>query len=292
MYLQNNIGLHYGYWLQDWDGNLLKIIDKINKIGFTAIEIDSDVMLARSSKKRDKISKKIEKNNLSLNFCIGMKGKHDVSSKNPKVRKRGIEHVKEIIKMVNSMGGDTISGVCYGEWSPDFKKAKNKEDYLKRSIESVAEIVSFAERYNINYNLEPVNRYEQFMINTCREALDYIEEIDSPNLNVLLDTFHMNIEEDSMGKAIRKAGDRLGHLHIGENNRKPPGEANTIDWEEVFKALKEINYKGDIVMEPFINYGGEIGFDTRLWRNMDEESRSLEDRITDSLNFIKDRLNK
>lgn len=292
MYLQNNIGLHYGYWLHDWECNLLKIIDKINKIGFTAIEIDSDVMLARSNKKREKISKKIEKNNLSLNYCIGMKGKYDLSSNNLKVRKRGIEHVKEIIKMVNTMGSDTISGVCYGEWSPDFKKAKNKEEYLKRSIDSVGEIVNFAERYNINNNLEPVNRYEQFMINTCREALNYIEEIDSPNFNVLLDTFHMNIEEDNMGKAIREAGEKLGYLHIGENNRKPPGEANTIDWDEVINALKEINYKGDIVMEPFINYGGEIGFDTRLWRNMDEESKSLEDRITDSLNFIKDKLNK
>jgi len=288
--LKNNIGLHYGYWLNDWDGNLVKIIEKIHKIGFSAVEFDSDIMLKRTLKKRDDLSIKLAQYNLSINFCIGMNKKHDISSENSKTRERGINHVKEIIKMVNNMGGDTLSGVCYGEWSPSLDKAKNKTDYLKRSIDSVKQIMIFAEKYGVNYNIEPVNRYEQFMINTCEEALSYIDEVNSPNLKILLDTYHMNIEEDNMEKAILEAGNKLGHFHIGENNRKPPGEGSIINWDNIFEALKKIEYKGDIVMEPFINYGGKIGFDTRLWRSMDSKNSDLEGRISNSLDFIKNKL--
>lgn len=290
--MNNNIGLHYGYWLKNWDGNIVKIVEKVSKLGFSAIEIDADVLLNKSDKKRNKISKKIDENHLNLNVCIGMDSKYDVSSKDRIIRRRGIKHVKKIIKMLNLMGSNTLSGVCYGEWNPDYNKAKDKNEYIKRSIESIDEIVNFAAENNVNYNLEPVNRYEQFMLNTCKEALHFIEKINNKNLNILLDTYHMNIEENSLSEAILNAGDNLGHFHIGENNRKPPGECSIIDWERVFDTLDEIDYKGDIVMEPFINYNGEIGYDTRLWRDMNRQEETLEERIKSSLKFIERKMKK
>ncbi|MFW6410166.1 MAG: sugar phosphate isomerase/epimerase family protein [Halanaerobiales bacterium] len=286
----NNIGLHYGYWLHDWDGDLLTAIDKAAEIGFDTVEIDSDIVLNRTSVVREKIRRWAEDRGVELTFCIGMKGGFDISSANKRVRKRGVEHVKKIITVVNEMGGKTISGVNYGEWNPAVEKAEKKQEYLQRSRESIKEIVKIAEKAGVFYNIEPVNRFEQFMINTCQEALEFIEPIDSPNLKILLDTFHMNIEEDSFREAIMKAGDKLGHIHIGENNRKPPGEGGVLDWDTIFNSLKEIDYGGSIVMEPFIISGGEIARDIRVWRDMTAEKEGLEDRIADSLKFVRNKL--
>lgn len=80
-----------------------------------------------------------------------------------------------------------------------------------------------AEEYDINYCLEIVNRYEQYLLNTAAEGVDFVRELDSPKIKLLLDCFHMNIEEDSFSEAIKTAGELLGHFHIGECNRKVPG---------------------------------------------------------------------
>ncbi len=78
-----------------------------------------------------------------------------------------------------------------------------------------------------------MNRFEQYLINTAAEGVAYIDEVGSPNLKLLLDVFHMNIEEDDMTQAIITAGDKLGHFHIGETNRRPPGQGR-MPWKEIF----------------------------------------------------------
>ena len=83
----------------------------------------------------------------------------------------------------------------------------------------------------------------------------------------MLDTFHMNIEEDSMIDAILTAGDLLGHFHVGENNRRVPGKGN-FPWPEIGKALHRIGYDKNVVMEPFVIGGGEVGSDIKIWRDL------------------------
>ncbi|MFZ4216041.1 TIM barrel protein, partial [Pantoea endophytica] len=106
---------------------------------------------------------------------------------------------------------------------------------------------------------------------------------------VLLDTYHMNIEEDSLTDAIRQAGEWLGHFHVGENNRKLPGMNNTIDWPSVAGALHEIGYKKGVVMEPFILSGGSVGNSIRVWRDLSENATAneMDDHIRRSLDFLR-----
>ncbi|MGD2165131.1 MAG: sugar phosphate isomerase/epimerase family protein, partial [Anaerolineae bacterium] len=117
------------------------------------------------------------------------------------------------------------------------------------------------------FTVEVVNRFEQFLLNTCEEALAYVEAVESPNLKIMLDTFHMNIEEDLIGEAIQRAGSALGHVHVGENNRMPPGYGH-IPWGEVGNALRTIDYQGYVVMEPFVVPGGDVGRDIKVFRDM------------------------
>lgn len=95
------------------------------------------------------------------------------------------------------------------------------------------------------------------MLNTVAEAVAFVNDVGSPNLKINLDTFHMNIEEDNVIHAIYTAEEKLGHIHLGENNRRFPGNGD-FPWDELIKVLGKINYKGTVNFEPFILFGGEI----------------------------------
>jgi D-psicose/D-tagatose/L-ribulose 3-epimerase len=166
------------------------------------------------------------------------------------------------------MGGGNLGGIIYSSWPATVSPGGlDRRPYVERSVASMKEAIRAAEDNNVVFSVEVVNRFEQFLLNTCDEAIAYVEAVESPNAKIMLDTFHMNIEECFIGEAIQTAGNRLGHLHVGENNRMPPGYGH-IPWTEVGNALRQIDYQGYVVMEPFIMPGGEVGRDIRVFRDM------------------------
>jgi len=120
--------------------------------------------------------------------------------------------------------------------------------------------------------LEPLNRYETDFINTCAQGLQMVKDVDSPGLQLLLDTFHMNIEEKSPADAIRRAGRHLGHLHACGSDRGAPGNDHT-DWRSIAQALKDIRYRGDVVIESFTTDVKVIARAAAVWRQI-EPSRT------------------
>jgi len=201
----------------------------------------------------------------------------------------GVNYLKKIANLIGEMGGGILSGIIYGVWPCSMPEGEDdKRPYVDASIKSMREAVKSAEDNNVLFNVEVVNRFEQFILNTCDEAIEYVKAVGSENCKILLDTFHMNIEEDSMGAAIEKAGDKLGHLHIGENNRKPPGYGH-IPWNEIASSLRKTNYNGAIVMEPFIRPGGDVGRDIKVWRDM-SIGYDLDIEAKKSLQFIKEKI--
>ena len=139
------------------------------------------------------------------------------------------------------------------------------------SIESLQKILPTAEAVGVDYSFEVCNRYEQFLFNTAKEAVAFAEATGSPRAKVHLDTYHMNIEEDNMYAAIAYAGvsGRLGHLHVGESNRRIPGVgASQIDWAMFGKAVNMAGYQGAIIMEPFVLTAAHNAVRTRTWRSL------------------------
>jgi len=131
-----------------------------------------------------------------------------------------------------------------------------------------------------------LNRFEGYLLNTCEEAVRFVDEVGEKNVRVMLDTFHMNIEEDDMAEAIRMAGDRLGHFHTGECNRRVPGKGR-MPWREIGRALREIGYEGTVCMEPFVKRGGEVGRDIRIWHDLYEDlsEAKLDKDAADAVRF-------
>ncbi len=284
----NRIGIYYAYWERDWTANLLLYPPRVARLGFDILEIKLDQVVAMPARRREDLKKSAREHGIELTFCEGLAREYDISSPESSVRRRGIEYMKRGLDLIHRMGGTVLGGIIYGAWTPPVTKELAKRDHLQRSTESMREIMQTAEQLGIICNAEVVNRFEQFMLNTCAEAVEYVKMVGSPNLKVMLDTFHMNIEEDSIRGAVLRVGNDLGHLHIGETNRRPPGQGR-FPWAELIGAIREISYSGRIVMEPFVQPGGTVGRDIRVWREM-AVGGDLDEEARRSLRFIKEKL--
>ena len=283
------VGIFYAYWVHDWDVDFLPFVDKVKALGFDLLELHAAVLESKDISYRLKIRDKAEKAGIALSYGMGLDRDYDLSSMDEQVRERGVAYMKRIIQAVGGMGGGMIGGTVHSYWPAVFPEGvESKTPMLRQSLKSMRELAPFAQEHGVTLNVEVINRFEQFLINTCEEALSYVEEINSPACNILLDTFHMNIEEDFIGGAIRKAGKRLASLHLGEPNRKPPGMGR-MPWGEVKEALDAIGYTGPLVMEPFLTQGGPIGRAIGVWRDI-EKNPDLDALAEKAAAFVKENL--
>ena len=186
-----------------------------------------------------------------------------------------------------------LGGILYSYWPAlDYTNAGAEPARTREySLESMAVIADEAASRGIQLNLEVVNRYENFVFNDVDGALAYITELGRGNVKLLLDVFHMNIEEDDIGAAIRRAGAAVGHFHIGECNRRVPGKGH-MPWADIGAALRDIGYDGPVVMEPFVRSGGEVADAIRVWHDLtrpDSDAR-LDEDLKQALSFTRSML--
>lgn len=281
----NRIGIYYAYWAKNWSTDVFSYPRRAKTLGFDILELKLSLITQMSERERNDLKLEAQEHAVELTFCDALTENIDISSPNYVTRKHGIEYIKRGLDAIHKLGGNILGGILYGAWNPPAEEWLNKQDRLKWSVESMRQIIKTAEDLGIIIAIEAVNRYEHFLINTCAEALNYINMVESPNIKIMLDTFHMNIEEDSIYNAILLAGKDLGHLHIGETNRKPPGRGR-FPWSELVRALRIIEYPGRIVMEPFVQVGGDIGRDIRVWRNLAEDW-DLDKEAQEALLFVR-----
>ena len=290
----NRFGIHYAYWGDQWEVDMCERVRLAADAGFDVLEVTPPAYMTNLEKdKMDQLKKCAQDHGIEMSFCIGFPRSKDMASSDLETRKAGIEHSKRMIEAVHYMGGKILSGILYSWWPYLYEKPLTMQDKLdcwKRGVESVQEVIPLAEDYGITYAIEMVNRFEQFVVNNVEEGKRFCQEIGSPNAKLLLDVFHANIEEDSIPDAIRSAGPLLAHIHISENNRRLPGTGKNIPWEEIAKALKEIDFQGRIVLEPFVAAGGPVGNDLRIWRDLDEDvsKEARHKNLKRSLKFVRE----
>ncbi len=283
----NKLGIFINFWENSWAVDYEKYIKKAADIGFDVLEFQAQPLLNFSDARLAEIKACADANGIELTYSLGLDKKYDISSYDSTVRKGGIKYLTDIMTQVHKMDGRIISGVSYAGWGvPDYDFEKEK--LVENSVNSMRELSKVAEEYDITYGIEAVNRFEGVVINTAKEAVAYVDAVDSKKVGVLLDTYHMNIEENNIGEAIRYTGDKLVGVHTGENNRVAPGKGH-LDWNEIFGALKEIGFKGRIVSEPFVKMGGEVGRDIYVWRNLidDVSEAALDKEAKELLEFTK-----
>jgi len=291
----NKLGIFVNFWEKTWTIDYKYYIDKVQRLGYDILEFQAQPLLEMTDDECRVIKKYADQCGIKLSYSLGLNPKYDISNPDKEVRKGGVEYLSNIVRKIAVMEGELFSGVTYAGWGvPNyFIDEKEKEALYGRSVESMKEVMKVAEKEGVIVCCEAVNRFESPLVNTAAEAIRYADMVDSKNIGIHLDTYHMNIEENNIGDAIRLVGKRLRHFHTGENNRNVPGRGH-LDWDEIFKALKEIDYKHDIVSEPFLMMGDEVGYDIRVWRQIlaDPTEEKLDNEARFLLDFTKGMMNK
>jgi D-psicose/D-tagatose/L-ribulose 3-epimerase len=262
-------GIYAPYWTHEWATENEHYIPKVKKLGFDVLEI-SCVNLIKKYKTEDEILKLkacAEENGITLTAGYGPTKEQNICSADPATVERAMAFFTDLIPKLNLLGVKIIGGGLYSYWPLDPTLPMDKEGETKRAIENLKKLSETAEKYDVTLGLEVLNRYEGYILNTCEQAREFIDKVGSTHVKIMLDTFHMSIEEDNMGAAIRLAGKDLCHLHLGEQNRRVPGKG-WLPWDEIGQALRDIDYQGAAVMEPFVMSGGTIGEEIKVWRDL------------------------
>ena len=280
-------GTLYAYWTNEWSGDYLEYAQKVADIGFDVLEISAGDLLTMSDSEIDVLKAKAKDLGIIISSNIGPPKKYDVASSNAATRKAGIGFLTDIMKRMDRLDSRSLVGVMYTYWPNDYTDL-DKPAQWARGVESVQEMGKVAQDLGITMGLEVVNRFETLILNTAEEGVRFCKEVDNPNVKVLLDTFHMNIEEDSIPDAIRETGSYLSALHVGEGNRKIPGQGH-LPWAEIGKALRDINFTGNVVMEPFVLEGGQIGSDIKVWRDLSKgaDATEMDRQIREGLHVLR-----
>jgi D-psicose/D-tagatose/L-ribulose 3-epimerase len=281
----NPIGMHYGYWTQYWSTEPLQFVQRAKKCGFDILEVNAPKVTLMSGPERDVLKRAVADAGINLTYSIGMTADMDLVSEDNATRQKGVAFLQEVARAMKYMGGTVLAGINYSSWPRKLLPGEDKRVLTDRAVAGVREAIKAAEDNDVLFCVEVVNRFEQFIMNTAAEGIAFAKQVDSPNCKVLLDTFHMNIEEDSLRGSIVETGKLLGHFHLGETNRRPPGRGR-IPWPEIFGALREIDYQGAVVMEPFLLPGGDVGRDISVFRDL-LGSGDLDEEAARSAEFVR-----
>ena len=199
-------GIYYSYWEQEWSADCLKYVEKVAKLGFDVIEIAAHHLNSYGEAHIAEVGRSARDNGITITAGLGPSPQRNLSSADPAIRKAGRAFFEETLTNLAKLDIHVIGGALHSYWPVDYSKPVDKAGDRARGLEGISSLADFASNLGIDLCLEVLNRFENHVLNTAEEGVAFVREIGKPNVKVMLDTFHMNIEEDSFGKAIRTAG--------------------------------------------------------------------------------------
>jgi D-psicose/D-tagatose/L-ribulose 3-epimerase len=257
-------------------------ITNAEETGFDGIEIPVEDPITLS-KEKEKIVETLDSSRIECSSICGvLSAERDIKSGDKAVREKAKEYIKRCVDFAVDFGGRVVGGPLYSAVGPTLT-IPEKEKEWRLAVEELKETAKYAEDRGIYLGLEPINRFENHLVNTVSEVSKMVDEIDNPYVKIHFDTFHANIEEKSVEEAIKACGDKLIHFHSCENDRGTPGTGH-IPWKGVAEALKSTGYNRYMVIETFQPGIKEIAVAASIWRPLAPTQDSL---ARDGLRFIK-----
>ena len=275
------IGINTFLFTSPFTNESTKFFPQFKKWGFQTIEIPIE---DPSHIDPAHVKRELDKNGLVCgSVCACMGGGRDLRG-TPEQQKTGLDYMMKLIDQMVVLDCPSLIGPVYSEVGrADAVPEKEYKQQWKTVVKHLKTLTKYAAKNKKQVCLEPLNRFETDFINTCDQGLKMIHDVGSPALRLHLDTFHMNIEEKDQAKAIRKAGKLLGHFHACGSDRGTPGNDH-IDWKPIVKALKDIKYNGDVVIESFTTDVKVIARAAAIWRRMEPTTEEI---AVKGLKFLK-----
>lgn len=260
--------MKFGVNMQIWDAPYndehISLVKKVKEMGFDFLELAIDDI--HSHFNRNRLREVLKENDLEVVICSSLDSAHDITSHDRSVRENGIEFIKGLIKICGEIGAKVLCGPLYAEvFRRRFLNDNERRKEREICINSLKAVAPYAQDGDVTLALEPLVRFETDLINTSEQAVELLEKVDHPNIKLHLDTFHMNVEEESIPSAIRIGAKYLVHFHACESHRGVPGTGH-IPWFEVARTLREIEYKGAIAVESYNPHVSSIANAACIWR--------------------------
>jgi D-psicose/D-tagatose/L-ribulose 3-epimerase len=271
--------VHAYAWTTSWSNETLDLIDHTKEIGFDLIEVPlMEIEKVDPARIRERLAA------VDLDVCTSTACSeiNDLTGEDETTRQRGIKYLESCVKATAAMGATTLSGVIYSAIGRKIDGMPD-ERYWERAARGLRTVARMARDCGVTLGLEPINRYETFLVNTCEQAVKLIKMIDEPNIAIHLDAYHMNIEETDFYTPTKLAAPHLCHYHLSESHRGVPG-SGTVDWESIYRALSEAGYKGVVGLESFTEVSEAMRAATCIWRKLAPSSDIL---LQEGLKYLK-----
>jgi len=256
-------GVNTFIWTGSFDRTYIPLLAEIKAHGFDAAELP---LFDPASFQAADLRRGLEQNGLECTICSVLTGGTNIISDDAAVRAKTRTHMENIVKAAAEVGAKMIAGPLYSPvgYLPGRRRTADEWKWAVDCYQSLGPVLT---EYKMQIAIEPLNRFETYFLNTAADAAQLCDEINHPNVGVLFDTFHANIEEKDIGNGYRTVGKHLKHVHTCENDRGIPGSGH-VEWSSVFAALRDIGYDGYLTIESFGFAIGEISAAAAIWRDL------------------------
>lgn len=279
---RNKIGLNMFLWSGQTNEALFPVFQKVKDWGFDGVELPlfhTDEAVYRNVRER------LDSLGLECTGCACAMPEKNPISDSASVRAAGVEHLKEALRMCNILGAEVLCGPLLTPIGGLVGRGRN-EDEWKWAVSALGELGPYAEEMSVTLAVEYLNRFETYFINTTADLRKLMEAVDHPRVRLMYDTFHGNLEEKSIYASATSCGEYLAHFHVSENDRGVPGSGQ-VAWDEAFRAIKDLGYRGWLTIESFGQAVPEIAAAAAIWRPLFKDNEEV---ATKGIQFIKEKL--
>ena len=275
------LGINLYLWADHMHDGLMPVLESLKQIGYDGVEVPifdlDEAAWAQWGRRLDNLGLQRTANTV-------IAPEWNPLSPDPAVQEAAYQHMQAVIDCCVAVGTTLLCGphqVALGV----FTGAGPTAEEWARSVGHLRRVAEYAAAAGVTLAEEVVNRFELYHLNTLDEAIRFVDEVDHHNCRIHLDTFHAHIEEKEPAAAIRRAGSRIAHVHISENDRGVPG-TGSVAWDSTFDALQDIGYDGWLTVEAFGNSLPNLAAATKIWRKLFDNEEQL---ASDAYAFLSSR---
>jgi len=285
MSLNVKFGVSTWLWTSPFTTETVNLFPKIKSMGYDAVEIPVEYPEMIDGKK---VNEALQLHGLDVIVCGAFGPSRDLTNEDPAVHENCFQYIIQCLDLCNAWNAKFLAGPMYSAVgkarmiSPEQRKVE-----WDRAVTNIHKVSKLAHERGLEIALEPLNRFESDLINTAEDVMRLITDVNHPAAKVLLDGFHMAIEERNIEQAITSVGDKLIHIQVSENYRGTPGTGQT-PWDSFKKGLANIKYKGVVSIESFTPEIKELAGAVCIWKNL---APSQDEFAQDGINFLKKLLN-
>lgn len=268
-------------WTSPFRTDTVSLFSKIKAMGYNAVEIPvEDPALIDAVK----VKEALHQHGLTAIVCGAFGPTRDLTHDDPAVHENCFHYIEACFELCAAWDAGFLAGPMYSAvGKARLVSPEQKQIEWERAVTNLRKVCRMASDKGLEIALEPLNRFESDLINTAEDVMRLINDVDHPAAKVLLDGFHMNIEEPDTEKAIRLAGDNLIHVQVSENYRGTPGTGQTR-WNAIKRGLEAIHYTGAVSIESFTPEIKELAGAVCIWRPL---APSQDGFAADGLQFLK-----